>query len=923
MKVAPLIIAICLCAVYTRAQNTYSVKGVTVDTSSKAKLTTTITVLNAKDSILRKFTHSKTDGSFSISGLTAGTYLIWVSYPDYAAYEEKFTLNPASNQHDFGNISMRLKSRVLQDVIIKGEAVAVKIKGDTTEFNAKAYVIQPNDKVEDLLRQLPGIQVDHDGKITAQGETVTKVLLDGEEFFGDDPLLITRNIRADMVDKVQLYNKKTDQATFTGIDDGKTTKTINIVLKEDRKTGVFGKVDAGIGDDGYYEGQAIYNKFKAKYKFAAYGTASNDGKNNLGAADNSKIGTSSSVVTLTDDGGYSVSFSRGDELDNGTYSGRGLPSARTGGVHYDGKFDDDKITINTNYKIGELALTTDQTTFTQQNIPGGNVQNTDAVQDSYAHTFRQKADVTYQKTIDPTANLKIAVDATLKTTENDNTGFTTVTDGTGALLNHNNQTDNTNGTLKTFDISFIYNKKFKKARRTISWNVSETYNEGTSTEYLKSDIFTQVNAKDTVTNQYKPSNITSSVLNSNLVYTEPLTKLLSLSVNYGLGFNNSSSDKDSYDQSAPGVYNVFDATFSNYYKFNVLTNQLGANFNYAYSTKGSLIFGTKASAVDFTQADQYTGLVYKRNFVDWTPQVTFRYRMANSGNYMFTYSGSNSQPSITQIQPVRDNTNPENVLVGNANLEASFRNTFSTSYTSINQLTGQLFAVSGNYSFTTNSIISNSTFNTTTGKTTTQYVNLLTADPYNFNVNSQLNPKIFGVRIDFILSVNGSATYAYSDNLLSKTTSNGLTGNITYRKNVAKKYNIQIGAGPNYTFSSNSLQSTGNYNYPGLNSTATGTVYLPGKFQLTTELRYRYQGAISNQPAVYNKLWNAGINKTFFKEDNLMLSLTGTNLLNQDQNTRNVNALGFTQTSVNTIKRFFMLAVSWDFTKFGTIAVKN
>jgi outer membrane receptor protein involved in Fe transport len=290
---------------------------------------------------------------------------------------------------------------------------------------------------------------------------------------------------------------------------------------------------------------------------------------------------------------------------------------------------------------------------------------------------------------------------------------------------------------------------------------------------------------------------------------------------------------------------------------------------------------------------------------------------------MFTYSGSNTQPTISQIQPVRDNTNPEVVMVGNPNLDASFRNTFSSSYTSINQLSGELFALSGNYSFTTNSIISNSTINTTTGKTTTQYVNLLNASPYNYNINTQLNPKIFGVRFDFLLSTNGNATYAYSDNQLSKTINSTYTGNITYRKNVAKKYNIQLGAGPNYTFSSNSLQSTANYNYPGLNSTATATVYLPGKFQLTTELRYRYQGGISNQPAVYNKLWNAGINKTFLKDDNLMLSLTGTNLLNQDQNTRSVNALGFTQTSVNTIKRFFMLTVTWDFTKFGTIPVKN
>src|ERR1700744_5874502 len=156
--------------------------------------------------------------------------------------------------------------------MIKGTASQMKIKGDTTEFNAKAFVIQPNDKVEDLLRQLPGIQVDKDGKITAQGETVTKVLVDGEEFFGDDPTLVTKNIRADMVDKVQLYDKKSDQAAFTGVDDGVRTKTINIKLRADKKNGSFGKITSGVGTDSYYEGQGMYNQFTAKQKFSVYGT---------------------------------------------------------------------------------------------------------------------------------------------------------------------------------------------------------------------------------------------------------------------------------------------------------------------------------------------------------------------------------------------------------------------------------------------------------------------------------------------------------------------------------------------------------------------------------------------------------------------------------------------------------------------------
>ncbi len=194
----------------TYAQSNYSIKGSAVDTAEKKVLpNATIMVLNAKDSILRKFTRVADDGTFIINDLGKGKFIMIMSHPGYADYSEGFTIDESVQlSHDFGKINMILKARLLQDVIIKGTVTAIKIKGDTTEFNAKAYVIQPNDRVEDLIKQFPGIEVDKDGKITAQGKTVEKVLVDGEEFFGDDPTLVTKNIRADMVDKVQLYDKK-------------------------------------------------------------------------------------------------------------------------------------------------------------------------------------------------------------------------------------------------------------------------------------------------------------------------------------------------------------------------------------------------------------------------------------------------------------------------------------------------------------------------------------------------------------------------------------------------------------------------------------------------------------------------------------------------------------------------------------------
>ena len=226
----------------------HAVKAVVLDTSANQRLKdAAVVILNRGDSIIRQFTRSQTDGSFLMNEIEGGDYILYISYPGFADYTEKFTLDSSRTIKDFSKISLVLKTNLLKEVMIKGTVSSIRIKGDTTEYNANAYKLSPNAKVEDLLKRLPGIQIDKDGKISAQGQEINKVLVDGEEFFGDDPSLVTRNLRSDMVDKVQLFDKKSDQATLTGVNDGKTDKTLNLKLKEDKKAGYFGKADIGGG----------------------------------------------------------------------------------------------------------------------------------------------------------------------------------------------------------------------------------------------------------------------------------------------------------------------------------------------------------------------------------------------------------------------------------------------------------------------------------------------------------------------------------------------------------------------------------------------------------------------------------------------------------------------------------------------------
>lgn len=932
MRITLLTIIFCYFSVSVLAQN-YSVNGMVTDTASKAKLVNaTVSVLAAKDSILQKFARADAKGNFDITNLPKGKFILLVTYPDYADYVETFTLDSTKTSHNFGKINMLLKAKVLADVIVKGTRAAIKIKGDTTEFDPRAFKIQPNATVEDLLKQLPGIQVDKDGKITAQGQTVPKVLVDGEEFFGDDPTLVTKNLRADMVDKVQLYDKKSDQATFTGIDDGQKTKTINIQLKADKKNGYFGKAEAGGGTNDYYQSSLLFNRFKAKSKFSVYGIMGNNGKVGLGWDDSQKYGGGNSNVEFGDDGSVSIYFSGdgGDGLDSfsGQYNGQGTPLARTGGVHYDTKWNSDNQSLNANYKIGYIAVDGTENTLSQNNTPQGSINSTS---DRLFHNnlFRQKVDGTYNLKLDSTSNLKIMFDATVKNGES-RSNYDYVSQRSDSVkLNTNlrNIINNTDG--KIFNASAFYTKKMKKKGRTFSLNVSEALNQGTAHGFLKSqaDFFDPTGALSStqVIDQLKTSNTNSSKLTTNATYTEPLSKTLSLVFNYALGINTGTSEQRSFNQSTPGVYNQQVDSLSNDYRLNELSNQVGAIFNYK-TKKATLNFGSKVSNVNFNQMNEFTATPFKRDFVNWAPQASFQYRFSQQQSLYLNYRGNTTQPSISQIQPVANNTDNLNVIVGNPNLTPSFTNNFNFFYYSYKVISSQSINFNGGYTFTNNPIVSNLATDTSKGKTVSQYINLGNKTPFNYYFNTYLGRKIekLDINIGLQLQTNGSTSYSISNTALNRIIYDTYSVRLNLSKYKEKKYEFYTNFGPNYTISNSSLLKSVNNNGRGFRADGGFNLYLPGKFQIGSDMDYQYTAKTQTFNTDLRKtLLNANITKTFFKNDDLKLTLWGNDLLNQNVGfSRSVSGNFIQQDSYTTIKRYFMFTVTWNFTSMNS-AVKK
>jgi hypothetical protein len=511
-------------------QNSNSVKGTVSDTLAKQLLVkAVISLVRAKDSMLVKFARTDANGFFELTDLPADKYVLLSSFPNYADYTDTFTIG-ASGMINLGQIPMITKTHLLQEVVVKQTVAAIRMKGDTTEYKADSFHVQPNATVEELLKKLPGIQVDKNGQITAQGQKVQKVLVDGEEFFGDDPTLVTQNIRADMVDKVQVFDKKSDQANFTGIDDGEKTKTLNLKLKDDKKKGYFGKLDGGAGTNGFYNEQLMFNKFRRKEKVSVYGIFSNTGKTGLNWRDRESYGDNSSDIQFDESGNGYYEGSGEDELEGwgGNYNGQGYPKVQAGGAHYNNKWGDDKQAVNANYKLLNLSVSGNSSTNTQYILPDTLYYNNQR-QLFINRIIRNKGKLVYDFDMDSTSSLKIMADAGTDNKTTVSQFYNEALTADKLAVNQGNRTLTTQADIRSFNSSLLWRKKLKKKGRTLTASLKENYNQHDATGFLYADnqFFNNgIPTLNQVTDQFKATNSRLMAFDSKITYTEPLSAVV-------------------------------------------------------------------------------------------------------------------------------------------------------------------------------------------------------------------------------------------------------------------------------------------------------------------------------------------------------------------------------------------------------------
>lgn len=891
MKLKILVIFIsCLYSCFACAQKMYSVKGLLIDTASNSKIDkATVTVLNAKDSVLQKIVYSN-KGNFEVVNLKAGEFLLLITYPGYADFVAHFMLNKDQPSYNFGDVKMTRKARLLKEVIIKSKVVFMNINGDTTAFNGAAYATQKNAKVEDLLKQFNGMKINKNGKIFFQGEAVSKILIDGEEFFSDNPTLVSKTIRADMVKKIQVYDQKSEKTKLTGVDDGEKVKTINIVLLEDKSKGVFGKLEGGLGTGNYAQAEANFSKFSLKQKLSVFGGIGNTGR----------IGST--------------------KEDFSDYGAPGLPLAREVGAHYDTKWNKDKQSINISYLLDALNVDQVSNNLTQNNLPSNfNISKQD--KKTQNNRLIQSFNTIFTSKIDSTSDLRLNINSqdSRYTLENNSIGSTTR--GNGILQNSSTVALTDDNKFKNFYASAGYAKRFKKKGRTLSVNASSRFGSTKGNNYLKSEVnyYDGQGMIDSVGNidQYKPSLSSNSSLTMGFSYADVLSKTLSLTAAYSFSTAEKHNDQRSFNRVSANNYNQLDSAFSSDFK---LVSQSGTYaVNVAYKAeKISANAGISVADAGFKQTDLFSDVVLDRKFINWAPSAYLRYQLNKVTSLTFSYYGNTQQPDANQLQQLRQNADPLNITFGNAKLRPSFRNSFSYNYRIYQPSLDRGITLRGNYSTITNAIINNRSTDST-GVNFFQYANLKGRMQKNWDVYTD----VYGhaTKLDFVLSVSftarGSTSFNFVNNQLNKVISVQYTPRLELSKNKAN-YNYRITIGPNYLINTSSLQPKNN-NSRGFITTVSYYTKLPNNFFMGSDLNYWFNG--KNQVFTRNieqVIINSYIGKSFLKNEALKLTINVNDLLNQKTGySRMGTADTFTESRNSIIKRYFLFSASWDFAKFG------
>ena len=887
-------------------QSGVNVTGSVVEQGSDTPIEqATVRLLNVKDSAMVRGVVSARNGSFTLKNVKKGSYLLHITFIGYDPLYQPLQITGKKNPVNVGKLELSDGAIELGEAVVIGKAPEVTVRNDTVEYNADSYKVTEGSVLEDLLKKMPGVEVDSEGKITVNGKEVKKVMVDGKEFFSDDPKVASKNLPAKMIDKLQVLDKKSDMAQMTGFDDGEEETVINLTVKPGMKQGWFGNAYGGYGSKDRYEGNAMVNRFVNNDQITFMGGANNT--NNMGFSD-----LASTMFSGMGGGGGR----RG-----GFGAGSGITSSGNAGLNFSKEFKPDKLTLGGNTRYSHSDNDARSKSDRQNILPGdsSSYDNSEAMSrtksDNFGIDFRLewKPDTMTQLIFRPSFSFSHSM--------NDNFSDATTLDNERDTVNTNKSSNYSESNGYNLNASIDFSRKLNNKGRvfsaTLSGGNSDSYSDGMN----RSDIvyFNQTDAlKNSIIDQRSRYDNKGFNYRAYVSWVEPIGHNNFIQATYSISQRKQEALKNVYNQDADGIYNVLDSAYSQSYRNNFISQRASlsfksqrAKFNYTIGLNLDPSYSSSENFVGDTTLSKIT-----RKVVNLSPMAQFNYMFDKRTNLRIMYNGRTSQPSMTQLQPVADISDPTNITIGNPDLNPRYTNNVFIRFQQFTPEKQRAFMIMANGSYIINDIVSYTSYNQETGVKTTTYKNV--NGNYSGNVRMMLNTPLKNKK--FSINSMTMASFANSNGYINeeKNTNRNLIlserGGIDFRSSY-----LDLGVNGNirYNATSNSLQKENNQNTFNYGAGGYTTIYLPLNFKIETDVNWSTNSGYGDGFKQNEVLWNASASKSFLKNNQGTLRFKIYDILQQRSNiSRSVTASYIQDSEYNTLGSYFMVHFIYRFSIF-------